>query len=187
MSEVYSLATGILMGLSIAAPPGPINAMMANESTRSFLNGIAVGAGAMTADFVFFWITYLFKSIIPSNILFVFYIVGGVYMLYLSYSVLRAKQVSSSTGGSYVKGLSVAIVNPYQISWWLTFGISMLNQFSVIVAPGFFIGILIWILAFPFLINRIEQRYVKYVKIFSFTILLIFGAYILYQGVHYFI
>jgi len=59
----------------------------------------------------------------------------------------------------------------------------MLEQFSVYVAPGFFLGIIIWIITFPKVINRLGQNYVFYVKIFSFSVLLIFGLYILYQGV----
>ena len=180
---VYSVLIGIVMGLSIAAPPGPINAMMAHESLKSALHGTSVGAGAMTADFIFFWITFFFKSLIPQDVLFLFYFVGGAYMLYLAYGVMKVKGFSASVKGSYLKGLTTALVNPYQITWWLTFGISMLEQFSIYVAPGFFLGIIIWIITFPKVINRLGQNYVFYVKIFSFSVLLIFGLYILNQGV----
>ena len=184
MDAIYTLLIGALMGLSIAAPPGPINAMIAHESLKSPLHGTSVGAGAMTADFIFFLLTYFFKSIIPSNYLFIFYIVGGAYMLYLAYGVLKAKELKATIRGSYVKGLTTALVNPYQIGWWLTFGLSMLQQFSLYIAPGLFLGILIWIFSFPFIINKYGKNYVMYVKIFSFIVLSIFGAYFLYQGVY---
>ncbi|BFI75561.1 LysE family translocator [Sulfurisphaera ohwakuensis] len=184
MNIFYAFGLGIVMGLSIAAPPGPINAMMAHESIRSSLHGTAVGAGAMTADFIFFWLTYFFKSIIPSSALIFFYFIGGAYMLYLAYGVLKIKGFKATIKGSYVKGLTTAIVNPYQISWWLTFGISMLQQFSVFIAPGFFTGIVIWIFSFPMIINKIGEKYVIGVKIFSFIVLLAFGIYILYQGIY---
>ena len=184
MNIFYSYALGIVMGLSIAAPPGPINAMIAHEAIKSPLHGTAVGAGALTADFVFFWITYFFKNIIPSKLLIIFYLVGGAYMLYLAYGVLRIKGFAATVKGSYIKGLTTALVNPYQISWWITFGISMLQQFSIFIAPGFFTGILIWIFIFPRMINKIGERYVMGIKIFSFVVLLAFGIYILYQGIN---
>jgi len=184
MNIFYSYALGIVMGLSIAAPPGPINAMMASESIKSHLHGTAVGAGAMTADFIFFWITYFFKSIIPSDVLIIFYFIGGAYMLYLAYGVLKIKGFTVTVKGSYIKGLTTALVNPYQISWWITFGIPMLQQFSLFIAPGFFTGILIWILTFPRIVNKIGENYVIWVRIFSFIVLLAFGVYILYQGIN---
>ena len=44
MSYVYSLVAGILIGLSLAVPPGPVNAVIAAESVKkSYVNGIKVG------------------------------------------------------------------------------------------------------------------------------------------------
>ncbi len=45
---------GLALGLSLAAPPGPVNSVIASESLRSKIHGVSVGLGAMTADFVFF-------------------------------------------------------------------------------------------------------------------------------------
>ncbi|BFH73186.1 LysE family transporter [Sulfurisphaera javensis] len=184
MNIFYDYALGIIMGLSIAAPPGPINAMMAHESVKSSFHGTAVGAGAMTADFIFFWVSLFFKSLIPQSILVIFYFIGGAYMLYLAYGVLKIKGFKTTIKGSYIKGLTTALVNPYQISWWIAFGIPMLQQFSIFIAPGFFTGIIIWIFLFPKLINKIGENYVVAVKMFSFVVLLAFGIYILYQGIH---
>jgi arginine exporter protein ArgO len=47
-----SLFSGVLLGYSLAVPPGPMNALIAAWSLRSFRHGFAVGAGAMSADFL---------------------------------------------------------------------------------------------------------------------------------------
>jgi len=47
-----SLFSGLLLGYSLAVPPGPMNALIAAWSLRSFRHGFAVGAGAMSADFL---------------------------------------------------------------------------------------------------------------------------------------
>jgi len=180
----YSFFLGILLGLSLAAPPGPINAIMAYESTKSKYNGISVGAGAMTADAIFFTLTYLFYQVIPLQIIKYFYFLGGIIMIYLAYLVLKSKEVRRTARGNYLVGLTVGLTNPFQITWWLTAGLSMINQLSIYVIPGFFTGILIWIILFPLVINQFSVKYniTKFIKIFSFIILLIFGLYLLYNG-----
>ncbi|ACP35773.1 Lysine exporter protein (LYSE/YGGA) [Sulfolobus islandicus Y.G.57.14] len=177
------LGLGIILGLSMAAPPGPVNAMIANESTKSWFHGSSIGAGAMTADLIFFIIVYFIQGYIPMPIINALYIVGGIFMLYLSYLTIKAKMPSSSVRGNYIIGLSMGLTNPYQISWWVTVGISMIRSLSVLIIPGFFVGILIWIIAFPKAINMLGAKYVKYVKIISSIILVAFGVYLLYEGI----
>lgn len=103
-------------------------------------------------------------------------------MLYLSYGVLKSTMVPTSKKGNYFIGLSVGITNPFQILWWLTVGIFMLTQFSLLIAPGFFLGILIWILTFPRLVNYLGYRYSKYIKIASFLVIFVFALFIIYSG-----
>jgi len=52
-----SLFSGLLLGYSLAVPPGPMNALIAAWSLRSFRHGFAVGAGAMSADFLLMLLT----------------------------------------------------------------------------------------------------------------------------------
>jgi threonine/homoserine/homoserine lactone efflux protein len=47
-----SLFSGLLLSYSLAVPPGPMDALIAAWSLRSFRHGFAVGAGAMSADFL---------------------------------------------------------------------------------------------------------------------------------------
>lgn len=184
MDPIYSASLGLLLGLSLAAPPGPINAMIANESLNSFQKGFLVGLGAMTADAIFFFLTYYFERSIPLWILKYLYILGSLVMLFLAYKVLKTEQRSIGRKGNYLIGLSVGITNPYQILWWLTAGISMINLFSIYMIPGFFAGILIWIITFPFMIWKVSSRFKiqRFVKIFSFSILAIFSFMLAYQG-----
>ncbi|WP_338600822.1 LysE family translocator [Sulfolobus tengchongensis] len=183
MNFLLYLGLGIILGLSMAAPPGPINAMIANESTKSWLHGSSVGAGAMTADLIFFVITYFIQEYIPNYIVKILYIIGGAFMLYLAYLTFKSKMPSRSVSGNYFIGLSMGLMNPYQISWWISVGISMIKSLSISIIPGFFMGIVIWVIVFPKAINILGNKYVKYIKIISTIILLIFGIYLLYEGI----
>lgn len=42
MDLLVYLGLGIVLGLSMAAPPGPVNAMIANEATKSWLHGVVL-------------------------------------------------------------------------------------------------------------------------------------------------
>lgn len=54
MSVATSLLAGVAFGLAMAAPPGPMNAVIAEESVlRGWPAGVKAGLGAMTGDGIF--------------------------------------------------------------------------------------------------------------------------------------
>jgi threonine/homoserine/homoserine lactone efflux protein len=54
VAVVTSLLAGVAFGLAMAAPPGPMNAVIAEESVRrGFPAGFRAGLGAMTGDAIF--------------------------------------------------------------------------------------------------------------------------------------
>ncbi len=182
MYGLIYLPIGVALGLSIAAPPGPMNALIANSSLKSPVHGTSVGAGAMSADLIFFVITFFIRNFIPKFVLEVLYFVGGIYMLFIAFSVMSSKFMPASRKGNYFVGLSLGLTNPYQILWWLTVGVFVLTQFPLFIVPGLFLGILIWIVSFPRLINYLGYKYSKYVRMSSFVVIVLFGLFILYEG-----
>jgi threonine/homoserine/homoserine lactone efflux protein len=179
---LYEYGLGILLGISLAGPPGSVNSIIANESLKSRIHGMGVGFGAMTADLTFFIIVYLTNGIINENILKVVYIIGGLFMLYLGISVLRSKMLSKTRKGNYFIGLSMGLTNPFQIIWWFTAGFFLLKELSIFSVTGLFSGIIIWIFVFPYVIWRFGTGYEKYIKLASAAIIFGFAIYILYAG-----
>ncbi len=60
MSDLYSLVAGIALGLSLGVPPGPVNAAIAAAAARrSYVDGIKIGLGAMTADATYLVLTLI--------------------------------------------------------------------------------------------------------------------------------
>ena len=84
--------SGVILGISIAAPPGPVNAAAAYQVTRSWLAGWLTLLGATTADGIFFVLTYfgLTALIASGEVREVLFVAGGALMLYLAYSTLRS-------------------------------------------------------------------------------------------------
>ncbi len=183
LSDFYVSLIGYALGLSLAAPPGPVNAIIMNESSKSALHGTSVGAGAMTADFVFLIALYFGRLVIPIWTFKYLYILGAAVMVYLSISVIRSKMPSKTPKGNYLVGLTMGITNPFQIIWWVTVGLFLIERLTPISVAGFFLGILTWITVFPYTMNRVGNRYSPLLKFFSFVILLVFAVVMLFYGV----
>lgn len=187
VAPIYLTVLGYALGLSLAAPPGPVNAIIMNESVKSVLHGSSVGAGAMTADFVFLVALYYGRLVIPSWVFKYLYLLGAVFMVYLSFAILRSKMPSKTPRGNYLVGLSVGITNPFQIIWWVTVGLFLIEKLTLFSIIGFFLGLTTWISIFPIAMNKAGSHFYPYLKIFSFLVLLAFAALMLYDGFHIFL
>ena len=182
LNIIYLPLIGFVLGLSLAAPPGPVNAIIMNESSKSVLHGSSVGAGAMTADFIFLVLLYFGRVIIPEWTFKYLYLFGGVVMIYLSISVLRSRMPSKTPKGNYFVGLSMGITNPFQIVWWVTVGLFLIQSMTLLSVGGFFFGLLTWIVLFPYTMNRVGSRYSPLLRIFSFIILIVFAGVMFFYG-----
>jgi threonine/homoserine/homoserine lactone efflux protein len=123
--------------------------------------------------------------------------VGGLLMLYFAYGAAtelgaafrptdeaadRAAADGGETGAGFRKAFVLAITNPYQILFWLTIGVALLEsgRFDVLaqtpyvgsdlagllvvekgspaLVAGFFTGILLWVTGFPAALVTAERR-----------------------------
>ena len=103
MFDVYNLAAGILIGLSLAVPPGPVNAVIAAESVKeSYVNGIKVGLGALTADATFLVIALIGVAVFFNNaaVKTVVSLIGGAILAYMAFGILKdfRKPIKPSKG-----------------------------------------------------------------------------------------
>lgn len=189
------LALGMLLGYSLAVPPGPMNALIAAWSLRGWRQGFAVGAGAMSADLLLMVLTLaLYKSasaFVGGPAMRLAMLLGSALLLFLAYRIAVSKPPREIDRGSdgdairgYVVGLSLGLVNPYQVGWWLTVGLSSIGAFGVAWALGLFTAIFTWIVSFPAAVRagwRANRRATwLLIKGFSVLVLAGFGLYFLY-------
>lgn len=166
---VQVLATGIALGISIAAPPGPVTALAAQQVvTRSWFAGWSVTAGATLADGVFFVLTYFgVARLVNAEERSVLFLLGGTLLFVLAVStVARARRGSSLQGAAprsarspFIMGLTMGLTNPYQLGWWVAVGAGMVSEFGTGVAVGFFVGIVSWTLAMTWAVHAGAARY----------------------------
>jgi len=217
--EVFaSLAAGLLFGLALAAPPGPMNAVIAEESVvRGWPAGFRAGLGAMSADIVFFSLALAGLVTVVKRypgLRGVMVTVGGLLMLYFAVDAARSvgdTLAGAETGGGrgFSKAFVLGLSNPYQILFWLTVGVGLLDPGqldvlarlpavgdtlagavvvhtgSVALVVGLFVGVLLWIAVFPAALvvagRRIEAA-VPVVAGISALVLGGFGVLFLWDG-----
>lgn len=184
LNVLTTVLVGAIFGLALAAPPGPMNAIIAEESVlRGWNAGFWAGLGAMAADVFFFvlalagLVTLLDRS---SGVRPALYLAGGVLMLYFAVGAIRDARSATSftddgteTSAGFRKTFALSLTNPYQIGFWVTVGVGLLQSGSVDVfahvpgasavlsgalvvetgSPallgGFFAGIAVWIVVYP--------------------------------------
>ena len=167
VSELYSIAAGIALGLSLGVPPGPVNAAIAAASARrSYVDGIKIGLGAMTAD-----VTYLVLTVIGVAVLLTgslarnaISVIGGLILLYFAWATLKNyRQAVDDTGdkkaGSpYLVGLVMGLTNPMGILWWVTAGAAFVAMFNVPGVIGFLVGLFAWVSCFSLFVHYAGKK-----------------------------
>lgn len=185
---------GILMGLGVSVPIGPVNVLIMSYALRSYTNALCLGLGAMSADMLYlalsaFGISQLAKIPIVFTCISVF---GAAFLLYIALDIYRdAKRsvhLQSVERGSHVavfgKGFLLNIFNPYVIMFWLNVSVSIGREHFGLALAGLVCGILSWITLFPLAIYKsrakISDRAARAFAYISALILLFFALKLIY-------
>jgi threonine/homoserine/homoserine lactone efflux protein len=191
-ATVTTLLAGVVFGLALAAPPGPMNAVIAEESVvYGWRAGFRAGLGAMVADLCFLVLSLAGLVAVVSRfptLRAAMVGVGGLVMLYFAYGAARdvsstlAPEETVGPSKGFRKALVLALTNPYQILFWLTVGVGLLEPGTVDVLAetpyvgtqlrgilvvetgtpalvvGLFGGIVCWITGFPAALVAARRR-----------------------------
>jgi threonine/homoserine/homoserine lactone efflux protein len=203
-----------------------MNAVIAEESVNNgWLAGARTGLGAMTADAVFLVgsllgvVTFVerFPTVRAAMVG-----VGGGLMLYFAYGAARdaigeVETIPTAADGGvgraatgFRKAFVLALTNPYQILFWLTIGVGLLEPGELDVLSytpyvgtdlvgllvvrtgspalivGFFLGITLWITGFPAALRAAQRRVAAFAPVVagaSALVLVGFGVVFLLDAV----
>jgi L-lysine exporter family protein LysE/ArgO len=153
----------ILLGLSLAAPIGPINAAQIDKGIRhGFMHSWLIGVGAVVADGVYMLVVYLgvvhfLETSFMKTFLWSF---GCFVLIYTGIETLRsANELSIGDNRkkeplikSFISGFFMSISNPLTILFWLGIYGSVLAKTAatyettelVLYSCAIFIGLLLW-------------------------------------------
>ncbi|NOU73178.1 LysE family translocator [Paenibacillus sp. LMG 31458] len=191
------LLKGILLGLSIAAPVGPIGILCIRRTiTLGRLHGFLSGLGAASADAFYGFIAGFGLTLITSFLLdqkVLLQAVGGLFLCYLGVRTFRSKPAADAAKASgntlfrsYVSTLMLTITNPMTIMSFLgSFaGLGMGGSqtgiaSAVALVIGVFVGSALWWLALSTVIGMLRDRIhvtaFRWINRISGVILTVFG------------
>jgi len=210
--ERYSLLQNILLGLTLAAPIGPVNLEIIKRGLNSgFKQAFLTGAGAMCADttyliLIFFGLTsflnFAFMKIFLG-------IAGSFILIYLG--VLSARDFFSTTNqhkisntkhtnsrlfhSSFVTGYVLAISSPMTIVWWTgVFGallaaqtITHINISAFFSCLSILLGCFLWVFFLAAALHWgkkiINEKIIRRISLFAGIFLIGFGIYFLYRAI----
>ena len=170
LAEVVPLiGKGLLLGWSIAWPPGPINSEMIRRGlSRGFWSAYAVGLGACSGDFLWaLGVTFgagvlaripglqLVLAAISFTLLLVLAAtfsrnaLHGWRVLRAGGEITRPPALLDSSRGGYLLGIGMALSSPWNIAFWLAVvgqqaGISLGFGASLLLAASVVVGAASW-------------------------------------------
>ncbi|OAB25520.1 amino acid transporter [Paenibacillus macquariensis subsp. defensor] len=155
--------TYMVLGVSLSAPIGPINAAQLDRGARmGFTHAWLLGLGAMCADFIYmlliyFGLAHFLNTPFMKTFLWTF---GSFVLLYIGIETLKninatpeiSARGTQSGMNSFRSGFLMALMNPLNILFWLGIYGSILansvqNQglsLALWHSMGIFAGILLW-------------------------------------------
>ena len=193
-----SFITGILLGLGVAIPIGPLNILIMNYSLSSFGRGFALGMGAMSADILYFVLLSLGVLVVFDNpwIFKSIALFGAIFLLYMAWacyknaSKMLAKISNTERGESllacYLKGLGLNSINPFIVGFWLSLSSVVASSANwMIAALGVLLALFAWVLGLS-IVTSLARRIIsaKVARIFSYVsavLMLFFTAFLIYN------
>jgi threonine/homoserine/homoserine lactone efflux protein len=193
---------GLLIGLSIAAPVGPIGVLCIRRTLADGRAvGFASGLGAATADGFYGAVAAFGLTVISSFLIGISTatrLIGGLFLCYLGIRTFLSKPspVQTAEVGSpartqlaaaYLSTLGLTITNPATILSFIAvfaglgLGASAAGDYAAAgsMVLGVFIGSALWWLGLSFgvglLRSRFDERHMRWVNRISGVILFVFG------------
>ncbi|MFD1019732.1 LysE family transporter [Thalassobacillus hwangdonensis] len=198
--------TYVLLGISLAAPIGPVNAAQLDNGIRyGFKSSWLTGFSAMMADAVYMLMIYLgLSQLVDTPLLKTFLWAFGFFILCYTgvETILKAGSITSpdyirdgtNKSKAFRTGFFIAISNPLNIMFWLGIYGSILAKTAstqegahvILYSMGIFVGIILWdtVVAGAAAGSRraLQPSVLRIVSILSGFVLIGFGIYFGYQA-----
>lgn len=195
MTWAESFLVGAGLGISLAAPPGPIFAKVAYEVSRGRpFTGFLVGAGATVADMTLFALVVfgLLNVSPPAKVLGVLGLGGVVIMNFFAYSAWKSATVPPAPQekglSGFAGGYLLALTSPFNWSWWVLSGVPFVAIYGATLGLGFFLAIISWVILVVGIFVWASQRVARfemYVSYASAVMLFGFGLWLAYKSLFF--
>jgi threonine/homoserine/homoserine lactone efflux protein len=175
VDAVELLVRGLLAGLFIAAPVGPVNVLCISRTlAKGWKSGLLSGFGAATADTLYgciagFSITFVIQFLLREE--FWIRLIGGILLVLIGvfYYFKRPQSLSAQKQGraddsDYVSTLLLTLTNPTTVLSFLailaTLGMKedRASWLTLLLVLGIFCGSMLWWIVLVTIVNRVRDR-----------------------------
>jgi threonine/homoserine/homoserine lactone efflux protein len=191
----------VVISLSGVMTPGPMFAVTVAKSYRSPWAGAQIAIGHAIVEvplilLIYFGFSRFFENQIVQIVL---SLVGGGMIIWIGYSMFRARKDVVETGkdlayGSVTAGIIMSIGNPFFLLWWATVGMTLIMKFLEFGTTGLPIFIFthwtcdfIWLSIVSFIIYRTKtlwgKRFQTGIFIVCSLLLVGFGGWFIFSGI----
>lgn len=185
---LVSVGLGVLLGLSLAVPPGAVNALILREATRhGAWGGIRAGLPAPVLDTIYMLLVLfgLGRLLDRSGLMPWLALVGTLFMAYLAWDTARMRSGGPAPPVGPWAAATVTITNPFQYAWWLSAGAAFLAAQGIWGAVGFVTAVFGWVVAFSSLVAHGAMRWSWFppaMTLLASNLLLAFAAFLVVTG-----
>jgi threonine/homoserine/homoserine lactone efflux protein len=189
---------GLLIGFSISVPVGPVGVLVIRRTlVEGFASGLVSGVGCATGMALYGSVIGFGLTAISDLLVRVqrpLAIVGGLFLVYLGYTIVRAAPPDPTSPlqrrsllGAYASTLALTIFNPAVILYFLAIftGSDLLDRqrsygTAVVLVLGVFLGALGWWLALSGAVSlmrtRLNDRILRWANALSGLAIAAFGV-----------
>jgi len=197
------LIQGIGYGFAAAAQPGPLQTYLISQSlTKGWRRALPAAFAPLISDGPIIVLCLLVLRQVPDSFKHVLYIVGGLFVLYLSYGAYKAwknfdSNLPSTESGTQQSVLKAALVNILApgayIFWSLVTGPILITGwratpiFGIVFMLGFYITFVLCLMLVIFIFGTMQafgQKFRRTLVGISVAALFCFGLYQLWLGLH---
>jgi threonine/homoserine/homoserine lactone efflux protein len=173
---LWLLIKGLMAGMAIAAPVGPINVLCASRTlSKGRTSGLLSGLGAATADALYgavaaFSITLVIDFLRQQQ--FWIRVVGGVLLVMIGVIYVRKppqeikrEDAGESAHSDYASTLLLTLTNPTTVLSYLAVltALGMADQrawwLSFLLVAGIFSGSMLWWIILVLIVDRLRDRF----------------------------
>lgn len=185
----HAALAGALLGLSLAAPPGPVTAIMASASLHGRVKeAFLTACGAICADFC--WLTLAVLGALTflgthPRWMGVLGLGGAALLLWMAWGTWRSARrgiKDSHTPGSWKLGFMTVLTSPFSLAWWLANGALLYTSWGAAGIGGLFLSLFIYSALFCEAFRWLGTRATRAALGVAYASVLVLAGFGLYVG-----
>ncbi|MCX2683149.1 LysE family transporter [Campylobacter sp. MIT 21-1685] len=191
-----SFVNGVILGIGVSVPFGPVNMLIINSALHSFKNAFCIGFGALIADIIYLGlVNFGILQFMNTEFLQLLGIFGFCFLSYLAFLNVKNKpqklklnttQIQEKPLKNCMKGIFLNLTNPYVIGFWISVAtLSTSHLYPFLLNLGLICFIFLWIFSLSFFVGKFSHffsaKVIYLINIFSALIIEYFALSLLYK------